>query len=80
MFSTVVTQFSLVLQLEGIQALHEFHLWQLTGNRIIASAHIRCHNIEEYMALACQVKKIFHDAGVHSTTIQPEFTEVLLDT
>ena len=63
------------LQLDGIQALHEFHLWQLTGNRIIASAHIRCHDIQEYMTLASKVKQIFHDAGVHSTTIQPEFSD-----
>jgi hypothetical protein len=33
----------------GILAVHEFHVWQLTGDRIIASAHIRCHNLSEYM-------------------------------
>ena len=63
-------------QLNGVQAVHEFHLWQLAGNRIIASAHIRCHDVLEYMELANQIKEIFHDAGVHSTTIQPEFSEV----
>lgn len=66
---------SKIEKLDGIQAVHEFHLWQLTGNRIIASAHIRCHDIQEYMTLASKVKEIFHDAGVHSTTIQPEFSE-----
>lgn len=62
-------------KLNGVQAVHEFHLWQLAGNRIIASAHIRCHNVQEYMSLASEIKEIFHDAGVHSTTIQPEFSE-----
>ena len=28
------------------------------------------------MSLASEIKEIFHDAGVHSTTIQPEFSEV----
>lgn len=26
---------------EGVLAIHEFHIWQLAGDRIIASAHIR---------------------------------------
>ena len=28
-------------QVEGILAVHEFHIWQLAGDRIIASAHVR---------------------------------------
>lgn len=63
-------------QIEGIQAVHEFHVWQLAGNRLIASAHIRCHNPYEYMAIAGKVKDLFHKEGIHSTTIQPEFSEV----
>ena len=46
---------------------------QLTGDRIIASAHIRCLNLSEYMKVAERVKEFFHDEGIHSTTIQPEF-------
>ena len=48
---------------------------QLTGDRIIASAHIRCLNLSEYMKVAERVKEFFHDEGIHSTTIQPEFVE-----
>ena len=36
-------------QVDGILAVHEFHVWQLTGDRIIASAHIRCLNLAQYM-------------------------------
>ncbi len=57
-------------------AIHEFHVWQLAGNRIIASAHIRCQNLRDYMVIAEQVKSFFHNEGIHSTTIQPEFVEV----
>lgn len=59
-------------------AVHEFHVWQLAGDRIIASAHIRCRNLSEYMKIAEQVKKFFHNEGIHSTTIQPEFIDVSL--
>lgn len=60
---------------EGVMAVHEFHVWQLAGDRIIASAHIRCRNLSEYMKIAEKVKEFFHNEGIHSTTIQPEFVE-----
>jgi len=65
---------------EGVLAVHEFHVWQLAGNRIIASAHIRCLNLRDYMRIAEEVKSFFHNEGIHSTTIQPEFVEVTLFT
>ncbi|KAK6191957.1 hypothetical protein SNE40_003523 [Patella caerulea] len=63
-------------QIEGILHVHELHIWQLTGNRIIASAHIRCLNPVIYMKIANDVKNFFHNEGIHSTTIQPEFVEL----
>ena len=47
-------QQKLMAQVDGILAVHEFHIWQLAGDRIIASAHIRCLNLAQYM----QVKYI----------------------
>lgn len=34
-------QRKLLSQVDGVLAVHEFHVWQLAGDRIIASAHIR---------------------------------------
>lgn len=51
----------------------------MAGDRIIASAHIRCRNLSEYMKIAEQVKEFFHNEGIHSTTIQPEFIDVSRD-
>ncbi|GLH08804.1 Uncharacterized protein GBIM_13977 [Gryllus bimaculatus] len=62
-------------KVDGVLAVHEFHVWQLAGDRIIASAHIRCRNLSEYMKIAEKVKEFFHNEGIHSTTIQPEFIE-----
>lgn len=31
----------LLQNVDGVLAVHEFHVWQLAGDRIIASAHIR---------------------------------------
>ncbi|KAK7098804.1 uncharacterized protein [Littorina saxatilis] len=60
----------------GVLGVHEFHIWQLAGNRIVLSAHITCSNMREYMNIAAVVKDLFHKEGIHSTTIQPEFVEV----
>ncbi|XP_058802888.1 proton-coupled zinc antiporter SLC30A1 [Phymastichus coffea] len=65
----------LLENVDGVLAVHEFHVWQLAGDRIIASAHIRCRNLSEYMKIAEQVKEFFHNEGIHSTTIQPEFVD-----
>lgn len=35
----------------------------------------RCRNLKDYMVLAEKIKKMFHEEGIHSTTIQPEFVE-----
>jgi len=68
-------QQKLMSKVDGILAVHEFHIWQLAGDRIIASAHIRCLNLAQYMQVAEKVKEFFHNEGIHSTTIQPEFVE-----
>ncbi|XP_060557116.1 proton-coupled zinc antiporter SLC30A1-like [Ruditapes philippinarum] len=64
-----------MMKIDGVEDVHEFHVWQLAGNRVIASAHIGCRNPHEYMALARKIIDLFHDEGIHSTTIQPEFSE-----
>ncbi|UYV78289.1 SLC30A1 [Cordylochernes scorpioides] len=61
------------VQVQGVLGVHEFHVWQLAGEKIIASAHICCRDMADYMALASRIKEFFHNEGIHSTTIQPEF-------
>ncbi|XP_036405628.1 zinc transporter 1a [Megalops cyprinoides] len=61
---------------EGVLAVHELHIWQLAGSRIIATAHIKCHDPASYMDVAKRIKDFFHDQGIHATTIQPEFATV----
>ena len=40
-------QRKLISQVDGVLAVHEFHVWQLAGDRIIASAHIRLDQFEQ---------------------------------
>ncbi|KAJ8391512.1 hypothetical protein AAFF_G00088340 [Aldrovandia affinis] len=61
---------------EGVLAVHELHVWQLAGSRIIATAHIKCRDPAAYMDVAKRIKDFFHDQGIHATTVQPEFATV----
>lgn len=49
------------------------HIWQLSTKCIIATIHIVMRQGDNFIATAQTLKKIFHDVGIHSTTIQPEF-------
>ena len=56
--------------------IHEFHVWQLAGSKIIASLHLKFPSRCDYTTISESIKTFFHDEGIHSTTIQPEFLEV----
>ena len=58
-----------------INGIHELHVWRLTNEKIIASAHLNRPNLSNYMVVAEKVKKFFHSIGIHSVTIQYEFDD-----
>lgn len=66
--------------LPGIIGSHHLHVWQLSDTKIVASIHIQVdteikgEGSERYMKLARQVRRCLHAYGIHSSTIQPEFT------
>ncbi|CAB1335520.1 unnamed protein product [Coregonus sp. 'balchen'] len=62
--------------LDGVLSVHDLHIWQLAGSRIIATAHIKCLDPANYMDVAKRIKGLFHDEGIHATTVQPEFVTV----
>ena len=53
-------QQKLMSKVDGILAVHEFHIWQLAGDRIIASAHIRCLNLAQYMQVDTELAHQFY--------------------
>ncbi|KZS93089.1 cation efflux protein [Sistotremastrum niveocremeum HHB9708] len=63
-----------ILRLPGVQSVHELHVWQLSETKIVASLHVWVSSGVDYMDLAMQMRKVLHDHGVHSATIQPEFS------
>ena len=65
-----------LLKMDGIEAVHEFHVWRLVGERIIATVHIRFRSLRDYLESAENIRTLFHENSIHSAKIQPEFEEM----
>jgi zinc transporter 1 len=55
-----------------ISSIHELHIWRLTDEKIIATAHLHRKTLTNYMLVAEKVKHFFHSIGIHSSTVQYE--------
>lgn len=66
--------------LPGVISCHHVHVWQLSDTKLVASLHVQVgyeikgEGSDRYMLLARQVRRCLHEYGIHSSTIQPEFT------
>lgn len=69
-----------IASIPGIESVHELHIWQLSDVKMIASLHIQIafdpatDKGHQYMRLARAVRMCLHAFGVHSVTIQPEYS------
>ncbi|KAG9333534.1 hypothetical protein JZ751_011414 [Albula glossodonta] len=65
-----------VSRVPGVHSVHELHVWELARGRNVASLHLKClGDPSSFSLLSYRVREVFHLAGVHSVTIQPEFGE-----
>jgi len=60
-------------KIEGLLSVHDLHVWMLVDGMFISSVHVAVEEGVDFTPLALEVKKIFHEAGIHSSSIQPEF-------
>ncbi|KAH3678499.1 hypothetical protein WICMUC_001516 [Wickerhamomyces mucosus] len=65
-----------ILEIKGIKSVHDFHIWNLTEDIFIASLHVEVDaNPEKFLVIASEIRSILHGHGVHSVTVQPEFSK-----
>ncbi|XP_041669970.1 zinc transporter 1 [Cheilinus undulatus] len=60
----------------GVQAVHDLHVWQLTGSLTVASVHVHCHAgfpLHRCADVLSGVTKVLQSVGVSCCTVQPEF-------
>jgi len=65
---------------DGLASVHELHVWRLVGKRVVASCHLKVHPPPpgvapwvHHMRIQQEIKEIFHQGGIHSTSIQLEY-------
>lgn len=61
-----------LMEIEGIEEIHDFHVWQLSGNKNIGSMHVKLAHGKSFHEVIDKIHKIMHDNYIHATTIQPE--------
>ncbi|EED13347.1 zinc/cadmium resistance protein [Talaromyces stipitatus ATCC 10500] len=66
--------------IRGVVSSHHLHVWQLSDTKLVASIHIQVgseikdEGSDSYMDIAKEIRRCLHAYGIHSSTIQPEFT------
>jgi zinc transporter 1 len=66
-----------ILNIEHVDTIHELHVWQLDSDKIIGSCHVNIDseiNGINFMEICDKIKLEMHAIGIHSTTVQPEYT------
>ena len=64
-----------ILQIPSVLSVHDFHIWNLTEKLLIASLHVELDSSpDDFLKIASEIKSCLHDYGIHSATIQPEFS------
>ena len=61
-----------LLKVPNIKSVHEMHVWQLVDGVCVGSVHIVISPNADAATVMEAVKRIFHQHGVHSTSIQHE--------
>lgn len=64
-----------VRSVPGVVSVHELHVWQLSESTVVASVHVLIQPGVDYMEVASGIREGMHSHGIHSVTIQPEFTD-----
>ena len=63
-----------ILQVKGVHSIHELHIWQLSESKMVASVHVTASRDEDFMRVANEIQEALHHRGIHSSTIQPEYS------
>lgn len=61
----------------GVLAVHELHIWRLNQQKTLASAHVYLSEttMSSFMTIANTINECLHAYGIHSATLQPEFSQ-----
>ena len=64
----------------SVVSIHDLHVWALTPERVISTAHLVFMNENVYLSVKDPINKFFLGQGITRVTLQPEFYKVSLIT
>ncbi|XP_070584570.1 calcium/manganese antiporter SLC30A10 [Erythrolamprus reginae] len=64
-----------LLEVPGVSSIHELHVWEFIKGKNIATLHVKCHSTSDYPVISYKIREVFHEEGIHSVTIQPEYLD-----
>ncbi|XP_041418483.1 zinc transporter 10 isoform X2 [Xenopus laevis] len=59
----------------GVKSIHEIHIWELASGKNIATLHVKFQDFTNHTTASQDIRKIFHEEGIHAVTIQAEFPD-----
>lgn len=72
-------QKEIIKKFPEIESIHDLHIWQLTQQKFVSTAHIIFLNPPVYKTIINDVLAFFHEQGINIVTIQPEFKSLRCD-
>ena len=64
---------------DGVESVHDLHIWSIASGTIALSAHVVMKDASHWQAVLSQLQTMLHDRfGIHHTTLQPEFSDHIL--
>uniref|UniRef100_T1J125 Cation efflux protein transmembrane domain-containing protein n=1 Tax=Strigamia maritima TaxID=126957 RepID=T1J125_STRMM len=66
-----------ITKFPAIKNMHDVHVWRLTRDKIIATAHIVCDAPDDFRKMTVNIDEFFRKEGISLVTIQPEFIHFL---
>ena len=62
-----------VTTIKGVMSVHDFHVWKLSEDQVIVTAHVTADPCYNYVSLSRQINNFFHEKGIEHITIQVEY-------
>lgn len=66
----------LKLAFPAVVNVHDLHVWALTPDKVISTAHLVFMNESIYLQVKEPINMFFLDQGITRITLQPEFNKV----
>lgn len=68
-----------LLQIDGVENVHDLHVWSLDGERALATMHLRVHaspDVSDFERIKGEAYEISEQRGITHITVQLDFTDV----